>query len=188
MLKVFHCSMLSTDAWGFSLFLLPLPGTLSLLPPPWTQEVIINNRFYKQKWGLYGRHLGWTHNDAVVLVVSVLLVRLLPFFSVAVVVVISGVQGLLWLVDEAAASTDGAQSQLGHRGQQGGPQTRPLGIQGKITLGNSPCLFVFVMESTFTFSPSELAAFSLAFFSNLDKGSIKTTLLIINLWLRLIWP
>lgn len=46
MLKVFHCSMLSTEAWGFSLFLLPLPGTRSLFPPPWMQ----NLEYYQYVW------------------------------------------------------------------------------------------------------------------------------------------
>lgn len=69
----------------------------------------------------------WAHRDTVVLVVGVLRVRLLPFLSVAVVVVITWVQGFLGLVDEAAAAADRAQGQLGHRGEQGGPETRPLG-------------------------------------------------------------
>lgn len=54
-----------------------------------------------------------THYAAVIFIIGVLLVWLL--LSVAVVVVIAGVERLLGLVDEAAAATDGAQSQLGHR-------------------------------------------------------------------------
>ncbi|KAG7274892.1 LOW QUALITY PROTEIN: hypothetical protein CRUP_014677 [Coryphaenoides rupestris] len=63
----------------------------------------------------------------VILVVGILRVRFLPFLSVAVIVVITWVQGFLGLVDEAAAAADRAQGQLGHRGEQGGPKTRPLG-------------------------------------------------------------
>lgn len=54
----------------------------------------------------------YTHQATLIFVVSILLMRLL--LSVAVVKVIAGVERLLRLVDEAAASTDRAQSQLGH--------------------------------------------------------------------------
>ena len=63
---------------------------------------------------------GLAHQATVILVVSVLLVRLLPFLSVTVFVVVTWVQGFLGLVDEAAAASDGAQSQLGHGREQGG--------------------------------------------------------------------
>lgn len=54
----------------------------------------------------------YTHYATVIFIISILLMWLL--LSVAVVVVIAGVERLLGLVDEAAAATDGAQSQLGH--------------------------------------------------------------------------
>lgn len=54
----------------------------------------------------------YTHYATVIFIISILLMWLL--LSVAVVVVIAGVQRLLGLVDEAAAAPDGAQSQLGH--------------------------------------------------------------------------
>lgn len=66
------------------------------------------------------------HQATVVLVVGILRVRLFPFLSVAVIVMITWVQGFLGLVDEAAAAADCAQGQLGHRGEQGGPETCPL--------------------------------------------------------------
>lgn len=54
----------------------------------------------------------YAHYATVVFIVSILLMWLL--LSVAVVEVIAGVERLLRLVDEAAAATDRAQSQLGH--------------------------------------------------------------------------
>lgn len=66
----------------------------------------------------------YTHQATLIFVVSILLMWLL--LSVAVVKVIAGVERLLWLVDETAAATDCAQSQLGHWWEQGGSQTCSL--------------------------------------------------------------
>lgn len=66
----------------------------------------------------------YTHYATVIFIISILLMWLL--LSVAVVVVIAGVERLLGLVDEAAAATNGAQSQLGHWREQCGSKTCSL--------------------------------------------------------------
>lgn len=105
------------------------------------------------------------------------------------VIVIAGVQGLLRLVDEAAAAADSAQSQLGHWREQGGAQTCSLErrtffkslVKQLLSVNVSVCTdapqpkTVHHLWVSLTFSPSVLAAFCLAFFSNLDKGSGKSS-------------